>query len=133
MRTKSLLQFSACLLCTPALIPLCSLCLRIMHDFESLSKMMSRYHEFDVGGKRIYLEKWDELVERLQIFNTRAKLSDDPMVKEYLTSLSRQLLFMSTNLDSVYQGRGNGEGQGCLHAELASHCRNGVVATLKNG
>jgi hypothetical protein len=43
--------------------------------------------------------------DRLRIFHTRASLSDDPTVKECLTQLSRQLLFLSTNANSVYDGK----------------------------
>lgn len=76
----------------------------IMRDFAMLSPMMGRYPAFDVEGKRLFLDQMQSVCDRLRIFHTRASLSDDPMVKECLTQLSRQLLFLSTNANSVYDG-----------------------------
>lgn len=76
----------------------------IMRDFGNLAPLMAKYAAFDLDGKRLFLENMQSVCDRLRIFHTRASLSDDPAVRECLTTLSRQLLFLSTNTNSVYDG-----------------------------
>jgi hypothetical protein len=76
----------------------------ILKDFESLSGLMGKYPMFDVEGKKLFLEQMESLSERISIFHTRANLSDDPLVKQNLNQVSKQLLFLSTNLASMQEG-----------------------------
>ena len=76
----------------------------LLKDFESLSGLMGKYPMFDIEGKKIYLEQMESVAERLRIFHTRANLSDDPLVQKNLSSISKQLLFLSTNMASMHEG-----------------------------
>lgn len=76
----------------------------ILKDFESLSGLMGKYPMFDIEGKRLFLEQMETVSERLNIFNTRANLSDDPLVKQNLSQISKQLLFLQTNMSSMQEG-----------------------------
>lgn len=75
----------------------------IFNDFQQLSALQPKYFSFDVEGKRIYIEKMEEFLERLRIFTKRYELSDDPEAKEGLRRLNAQLLEAGLTLNSMYQ------------------------------
>jgi hypothetical protein len=77
----------------------------IMGEYESMNKLLPKFAGFDLDGKYIFLDKMDDLCARLRIFNYRAKLSNDPSVKQFLSTIARQLLYMNTNLDAIYDGK----------------------------
>ena len=76
-----------------------------MRDFESLSGMLPKYAYYDIEGKRIYLDQMEQLLDRLKIFNMRASLTDDPIVKGNLQQLAKQLLFLETNQQAIFDGK----------------------------
>jgi len=76
-----------------------------MSEFHGLNRLWGKYPDFDIEGKRIFLEHMDHILERLRVFNMRLKLTDDAAVKEYMSTVNKQLMFMSTNTDALYGGK----------------------------
>lgn len=75
----------------------------IFNEFQQLSALQPKYFSFDIEGKRIYIEKMEEFLEKLRIFTKRYELSDDPEAKEGLRRLNAQLLEAGLTLNSMYQ------------------------------
>mmetsp|Transcript_5749 Transcript_5749/g.35741 ORF Transcript_5749/g.35741 Transcript_5749/m.35741 type:complete len:267 (+) Transcript_5749:34-834(+) len=75
----------------------------IFSEFQQLSALQPKYFSFDIEGKRIYIEKMEEFLEKLRIFTKRYELSDDPEAKEGLRRLNAQLLEAGLTLSSMYQ------------------------------
>jgi hypothetical protein len=73
-----------------------------MKQYEALMNMMGGFAAFDAAGKAAFADELERLADRLAVFNARAKMSDDPAVKEFLATMNRQLVFISTNLDVLY-------------------------------
>eukprot|EP00899_Mesostigma_viride_P003906 jgi/Mesvir1/13516/Mv06311-RA.1 len=74
---------------------------RITKDFKQLSSLQSKYFSFDTEGKSLYIEHMDQFVERMQIFTTRFRLSDDPEVKAILHKLDAELLESGMTFDNL--------------------------------
>ena len=75
-----------------------------MIEYQRYSDMLPKYADFDVAGKKLFLDQMEGVLERARIFYARLTLSDDPLVKENLNNLSKQFLFLSTNIKSVHDG-----------------------------
>lgn len=60
-------------------------------DFTSLMQLGSDYGKFDREGKKLFIEKMEELMERQRIFMKRMELSDDFAAKLTLEQLQTQL------------------------------------------
>lgn len=75
-----------------------------MKDCDSVAGMMAKYPYFDLAGKELFLDHMQSVCDRLKIFHTRAKLSEDSEIKKDLSELDRQLLFLSTNAGAIYEG-----------------------------
>lgn len=57
-----------------------------------------------IAGKRLFLERMEDFVERFSVFLTRARLSEDPVAKDMLRNLNMQQLEANINLDMMVQG-----------------------------
>ncbi|WP_448533141.1 DUF1825 family protein [Parathermosynechococcus lividus] len=76
-------------------------------DYQQLMQLGSEYGKFDREGKKIYIEKMEELMERYRIFMKRFELSDDFMaqmtVKQLETQLSQFGLSAQAMFDQMHQ------------------------------
>ena len=107
-----------------------------MKDYEQIMKLMPKFAAFDTDGKRIFVDKMDDLCERIRISEMRAKLSNDPAVKGQLTTTNRQLLYMNTNMEAINAGGSDAWQAGtcavmqyvwCQESAQLDHCVGGVV------
>ncbi|QEQ00842.1 DUF1825 family protein [Thermosynechococcus sp. QKsg1] len=64
---------------------------RLFQDYQQLMQLGSEYGKFDREGKKIYIEKMEELMERYRIFMKRFELSDDFMAQMTIKQLETQL------------------------------------------
>ncbi|WJI25092.1 DUF1825 family protein [Thermosynechococcus sp. B0] len=80
---------------------------RLFQDYQQLMQLGSEYGKFDREGKKIYIEKMEELMERYRIFMKRFELSDDFMaqmtIKQLETQLSQFGMSAQTMFDQMHQ------------------------------
>eukprot|EP00877_Chromochloris_zofingiensis_P007094 jgi/Chrzof1/2638/Cz11g23130.t1 len=83
----------------------------VVRDFDSitselrqLSTMLSKFPDFDLSGKRMFVEKMQESCERYQIFMKRLDLSDDPNAKEFLRYTNAQMLEGGFSWHTMFEG-----------------------------
>jgi hypothetical protein len=63
----------------------------LFEDYQSLMKLGGEYGKFDREGKKIFIEKMEELMERYRIFMKRFELSEDFMAQMTVEQLKTQL------------------------------------------
>jgi hypothetical protein len=63
----------------------------LFHDYQSLMELGGRYGKFDREGKKLFIEKMEEVLERWQIFVKRFELSDDFMAQMTMKQLQTHL------------------------------------------
>lgn len=66
--------------------------------------LQPRFPAFDPDGKAIYLDSMDALAERMNIFVTRMRLSDDVQARQWLHTLNVQLLEAGLSVDTLQAG-----------------------------
>ncbi|GBF96739.1 hypothetical protein Rsub_09481 [Raphidocelis subcapitata] len=76
----------------------------ITSELRQLSMMATKFAEFDVTGKQMYLDKMRASCERYRIFMKRLELSDDPAAREYLRATNAQMLEGGFTLAAMFQG-----------------------------
>jgi phosphoenolpyruvate carboxylase len=64
---------------------------QLFEDYQSLTQLGSEYGKFDREGKKIFIEKMEELMERYKIFMKRFELSEDFMAQMTVQQLKTQL------------------------------------------
>lgn len=64
---------------------------QLFEDYQSLMQLGSEYGKFDREGKKIFIEKMENLMERYKIFMKRFELSEDFMAKMTIEQLKTQL------------------------------------------
>ncbi|PSO54413.1 MAG: DUF1825 domain-containing protein [Cyanobacteria bacterium QH_8_48_120] len=64
---------------------------QLFEDYQSLMQLGSNYGKFDYEGKKIFIERMEELMERYQIFLKRFELSEDFMAQMSVQQLKTQL------------------------------------------
>jgi phosphoenolpyruvate carboxylase len=64
---------------------------QLFEDYQSLMQVGSEYGKFDREGKKIYIERMEELMERYKIFMKRFELSEDFMAQMTVQQLKTQL------------------------------------------
>jgi len=75
----------------------------LMRDFQTLMQLGGEYGKFDREGKRIFIERWEELLERQRIFMKRMELSDDFMAKMQVNQMQEMLGKMGVNPAQMYE------------------------------
>jgi hypothetical protein len=73
----------------------------------SLSQLMGlqpKFPDFDPDGKAIYLDRLDDLGDRLAIFLARMRLADDGVAKAWLRDLNAQLAGAGLSVDTLQAG-----------------------------
>jgi hypothetical protein len=64
---------------------------QLFTDYQSLTQLGSNYGKFDREGKKVFIEKMEELMERYKIFMKRFELSEDFTAKMTVEQLKTQL------------------------------------------
>jgi hypothetical protein len=65
---------------------------RVIGELMSLSRMASKFPDFDVEGKRLYLAQMEDAGGRYEVFMKRLELSQDPQAAEFLRATNAQML-----------------------------------------
>lgn len=63
----------------------------LFHDYQSLMELGAEYGKFDREGKKLFIERMEEMMERYRIFMKRFELSDDFMAQMTIKQLHTQL------------------------------------------
>jgi hypothetical protein len=64
---------------------------KLFEDYQSLMQLGGEYGKFDREGKKIFIDRMEELMERYQIFMKRFELSEDFMAQMTVQQLKTQL------------------------------------------
>jgi hypothetical protein len=64
---------------------------QLFEDYQSLTQLGGEYGKFDREGKKIFIEKMEELMDRYKIFMKRFELSEDFMAQMTVQQLKTQL------------------------------------------
>ena len=64
---------------------------QLFEDYQSLMQLGSEYGKFDREGKKIFIDRMEELMERYKIFMKRFELSEDFMAQMTVEQLKTQL------------------------------------------
>ena len=64
---------------------------QLFEDYQSLMQIGSEYGKFDREGKKLYIQRMEELMDRYQIFMKRFELSEDFMAQMTVQQLKTQL------------------------------------------
>ena len=64
---------------------------RLFGDYQQLMQLGSEYGKFDREGKKLYIERMEEMMERYRVFMKRFELSDDFQAKLTVEQLRTQL------------------------------------------
>lgn len=60
-------------------------------DYQNLMQLGGDYGKFDREGKKLYIERMEEMMERYQVFMKRFELSEDFQAKLTVEQLRTQL------------------------------------------
>lgn len=64
---------------------------QLFEDYQSLMQLGNDYGKFDRGGKKIFIEQMEVMMDRYRIFMKRFELSDDFMAQMTVQQLQTQL------------------------------------------
>jgi hypothetical protein len=64
---------------------------RLFGDYQQLMQMGSEYGKFDREGKKLYIERMEDVMERYRVFMKRFELSEDFQAKLTVEQLRTQL------------------------------------------
>ena len=64
---------------------------QLFEDYQALMELGSKYGQFDYEGKKLYIERMEELLERYKIFMKRFELSEDFMAQMTVEQLKNQV------------------------------------------
>ena len=64
---------------------------QLFEDYQSLMQLGSEYGKFDREGKKMFIERMEQLMERYRIFMKRFELSEDFMAQMTVQQLKTQL------------------------------------------
>ncbi len=64
---------------------------QLFEDYQSLTQLGGEYGKFDREGKKLFIERMEELMERYRIFMKRFELSEDFMAQMTVQQLKTQL------------------------------------------
>jgi len=64
---------------------------RLFSDYQQLMQLGGEYGKFDREGKKLYIERMEEMMERYRVFMKRFELSEDFQAKLTVEQLRTQL------------------------------------------
>lgn len=78
----------------------------LFEDYQSLMQLGADYGKFDREGKKLFIERMEEMMERYKIFMKRFELSDDFMaqmtVQQFKTQLTQFGVTPQQMFDQMY-------------------------------
>lgn len=76
---------------------------QLFEDYRSLMELGGEYGKFDREGKKIYIERMEEIMERYRIFMKRFELSEDFTAKMTVEQLKTQLSQFGMTTEQMFQ------------------------------
>lgn len=64
---------------------------QLFEDYQSLMNLGGDYGKFDREGKKLFIEKMEEMMDRYRVFMKRFELSEDFMAQMTVEQLKTQL------------------------------------------
>ena len=76
---------------------------RLFGDYQQLMQLGSEYGKFDREGKKLYIEKMEDMMERYRVFMKRFELSEDFQAKLTVEQLRTQLSQFGMTPETMFQ------------------------------
>jgi Domain of unknown function (DUF1825) len=76
---------------------------QLFEDYQSLTQLGGEFGKFDREGKKIFIEKMEDMMDRYRIFMKRFELSEDFMAKMTIEQLKTQLNQFGTTPEQMFQ------------------------------
>lgn len=76
---------------------------RLFTDYQQLMQLGSDYGKFDREGKKLFIERMEELMERYRVFMKRFELSEDFQAKLTVEQLRTQLSQFGMTPDRMFE------------------------------
>ena len=76
---------------------------RLFGDYQSLMQLGSDYGKFDREGKKLFIERMEELMDRYRVFMKRFELSEDFQAKLTVEQLRTQLSQFGITPEQIFQ------------------------------
>ena len=76
---------------------------RLFGDYQQLMQLGSEYGKFDREGKKLYIEKMEDMMERYRVFMKRFELSEDFQAKLTVEQLRTQLSQFGLTPETMFQ------------------------------
>lgn len=75
----------------------------LFQEYQALTQLGSEYGRFDREGKKIFIDKMEDLMERYKIFMKRFELSEDFMAQMTVEQLKTQLGQFGITPEQMFQ------------------------------
>ena len=76
---------------------------RLFADYQSLMQLGGEYGKFDREGKKLFIERMEELMDRYRVFMKRFELSEDFQAKLTVEQLRTQLSQFGITPDQMFE------------------------------
>ena len=76
---------------------------RLFGDYQQLMQLGSEYGKFDREGKKLYIERMEDVMERYRVFMKRFELSEDFQAKLTVEQLRTQLGQFGLTPDQMFE------------------------------
>ncbi len=76
---------------------------RLFGDYHQLMELGGEYGKFDREGKKLYIEKMEDMMERYRVFMKRFELSEDFQAKLTVEQLRTQLSQFGLTPETMFQ------------------------------
>ena len=76
---------------------------RLFGDYQQLMQLGSEYGKFDREGKKLYIEKMEDMMQRYRVFMKRFELSEDFQAKLTVEQLRTQLGQFGMTPETMFQ------------------------------
>ena len=76
---------------------------RLFGDYQQLMQLGSEYGKFDREGKKLYIEKMEDMMERYRVFMKRFELSEDFQAKLTVEQLRTHLGQFGMTPETMFQ------------------------------
>jgi hypothetical protein len=104
-------QNQTLIVCLPACVPMAFFdsdivqeeARRLFTDYQQLMQLGSDYGKFDREGKKLFIDRMEEMMDRYRVFMKRFELSEDFQAKLTVEQLRTQLGQFGLTPDSMFQ------------------------------
>jgi len=76
---------------------------RLFGDYQQLMQLGGEYGKFDREGKKLFIERMEQLMDRYRVFMKRFELSDDFHAKLTVEQLRTQLSQFGMTPDTMFE------------------------------